>query len=139
MSVPLQFTRGKRIVAETAVDVARLFAAVESKARGDGISLRQAAGQIGVSPSLLSRLRGGQRPDLDAYASIVRWLERSADDFLASTSSATAAPTQRPLSAEIGALLRARDDLAEDDKAYLAEIFGASVRLVEGRRQQGNA
>lgn len=123
-------------MAGTAVDVLRLFTAVEAKARGEGISIRQAAGQIGVSPSLLSRLRGGQRPDLDAYASIVRWLGRSADDFLASSSESAEAQTQPPLSAEVGALLRARNDLAEEDKAYLAEIFGASVRLVEGRRQQ---
>lgn len=122
-------------MAETYVDVERLFRAVQTKARRDTLSLRQAALDIGVSPSLLSRLRGGQRPDLDAYAAIVRWLGASADEFLSANAAGVEPQANRQeLEAEIGALLRARNDLQEDEKAYLHEIFTASVRLVESRR-----
>lgn len=122
-------------MAETFVEVERLFGAVQTKANANRISLRQAALEIGVSPSLLSRLRSGLRPDLDAYAAIVRWLGASADEFLSAELPASASATeQRELEAEIGALLRARKDLREDEKNYLHEIFTASVRLVESRR-----
>src|SRR5438045_59281 len=71
-------------MAKTTIDVDSLFAVLEARTNSDGLSMRQAAALIGVSPSLLSRLRNGQRPDLDAFANIVRWLGVSADTFLIS-------------------------------------------------------
>ena len=37
--------------------------------------------EIGVSPSLLSRLRNGLKPDTDSFATIVRWLGIPAERF----------------------------------------------------------
>jgi transcriptional regulator with XRE-family HTH domain len=116
---------------ETTIDVPRLFAVLDDRVTTDGISWRQAAGLIGVSPSLLSRLRNGQRPDLDAYAKIVRWLGLSADEFLRDTGDGTPQPE---LTTQVSALLRARTDLGEDDKKYLEEIFRSSLVHVRKSR-----
>lgn len=110
----------------TVIDVPRLVGVLENRVENDGTSWRQAADSIGVSPSLLSRLRNGQRPDLDAFAKIVNWLGVSADQFLRDESNIQ----QADLSTEVSVLLRARKDLSEQDKGYLEEIFRASLQHV---------
>lgn len=114
-----------------AVDVARLVGVLEARIGAESISWRQAAGQIGVSPALLSRLRNGHQPDLRAYAKIVRWLDMSADGFLtAPAPAARGASSEGELSSQISALLRARADLSEPDKKYLEEVFRATLSHV---------
>lgn len=119
----------------TVVDVDRLFNVLEDRVAADRISWRTAAGQIGVSPSLLSRLRNGMRPDLDAYLRIVRWLGLSADDFLIENTPADARP-EPELGTEINALLRARKDLSAEDKDMLAKVFRSSLEHVRRIREQ---
>ena len=119
---------------KTTIDVDSLFAVLEAKTNSDGLSMRQAAALIGVSPSLLSRLRNGQRPDLDAFANIVRWLGVSADTFLISGD--TERKTEAvELNTEVSALLRARTDLSAEDKSYLEDIFRASLQHVRKTRR----
>jgi transcriptional regulator with XRE-family HTH domain len=114
------------------VDVARLAGVLEARIAAEPMSWRQAAGQIGVSPALLSRLRNGQQPDLQAYAKIVRWLDMSADSFLASPALSTQGGSREgELSSQVSALLRARADLSEPDKKYLEEIFRATLSHVK--------
>lgn len=116
-------------MSESTIDVPRLVGVLENKVEHDQISWRQAAGSIGVSPSLLSRLRNNQRPDLDAFVKIVRWLGVPADEFLGSGSE-TNHDRQAELSTEVSVLLRARSDLSERDKTYLEDIFRASLQHV---------
>jgi transcriptional regulator with XRE-family HTH domain len=120
-------------MAKTTIDVDSLFAVLEAKTSSDGLSMRQAAALIGVSPSLLSRLRNGQRPDLDAFANIVRWLGVSADTFLISDDAQKAESVE--LNTEVSALLRARTDLSAEDKSYLEDIFRASLQHVRKTRR----
>ena len=49
----------------TKVDVGALYAALDAERDARGVSWRQLAKEIGVSPSMLSRLGNGQRPDAD--------------------------------------------------------------------------
>lgn len=123
-------------MAKTNIDTARLFAVLESRVNAENISWRQAAGKIGVSPSLLSRLRNNQRPDLDAYAAIVGWLGMSADDFI-STGTVGTERKERELSTEVSALLRARSDLTDTDKTLLEEVFRSALKAVQNREQSG--
>lgn len=116
----------------TVVDVDRLGAVLASRIEADGLSWRQAAGQIGVSPSLLSRLRQGQRPDLESYAKLVAWLRLPADEFLREQS-ADARPAPE-LNSAVSALLRARSDLSDDDKQLLESIFRAGIEHVQRSR-----
>ena len=114
-------------MAKTQIDTDRLYAVLETRTIDENLSWRQAAMQIGVSPSLLSRLKYGQRPDLDGYASIVRWLRMSADDFIEVQGDAPDLSAEVSLMTEISALIRKRRDLTEADKNYLENVMRASI------------
>lgn len=122
-------------MSESVVDVPALAAAMEVRVKAEGISWRTAAGQIGVSPSLLSRLRNGQRPDLEAFAAITSWLRRPADEFFKNADDGTE-KSEPPLSTSVDALLRARQDLNDTDRAFLQEIFAAGLRAVQQRAER---
>jgi transcriptional regulator with XRE-family HTH domain len=111
---------------ETVIDVTGLASALEGRVRADAISWRQAAGQIGVSPSLLTRIRNDQRPDLDAFALIVRWLRISADRFMVDPTE-LATRKEPELGSSINALLRARSDLDDQDKQHLETILQSGL------------
>jgi transcriptional regulator with XRE-family HTH domain len=122
-------------MSESTIDVQKLVGVMDARIATEGMSWREAARQIGVSPSLLSRLRNDQRPDLDAYVMIVRWLGMSADDFLISDES-TSRRTQPELTSEVAALLRARADLTDQDRALLESMFRSGLQHV--RSTQAN-
>jgi transcriptional regulator with XRE-family HTH domain len=123
-------------MSETTIDVESLAAAMESRVKADGISWRQAAAQVGVSPSLLTRLRNGQRPDLEAFARMVRWLRHPADEFLVDPEELANRP-EPALDSSISALLRARQDLNDDDKRYLEDILQAGLQHFKQTRRAG--
>jgi transcriptional regulator with XRE-family HTH domain len=112
-------------IGKTQVDTARLRAVLEARITDKALSWRQAAGQIGVSPSLLSRLKSGLRPDLDGYVRIVRWLGLSADDFI--TGNDREAVRDVGVMTEVTALLGRQTDLSEADKVYLQDLIRASL------------
>lgn len=122
-------------MSESTIDVQKLVGVMDARIATEGMSWREAARQIGVSPSLLSRLRNDQRPDLDSYVMIVRWLGMSADDFLISDES-TSRRTQPELTSEVAALLRARPDLTDQDRALLESMFRSGLQHV--RSTQAN-
>jgi len=64
-------------------DQVRFFECVESQRRADGLSWRQLAGQLSLSPSTFSRLSQGKRPDVDTFIKLLAWLDRPASDFYA--------------------------------------------------------
>lgn len=119
---------------DTSINVAALRDAVNARVEADGITWRTAAGQIGVSPSLLTRLRNGQRPDLEAFARIVRWLRHDAEEFLIDPDKNTTAE-QPSLETEIALLLRARRDLDDNDRDHLSSILQAGMRMMRSRRE----
>ena len=55
------------------LDLAPLAAAIERVRREQGLSLRQAAAHLGLTPSTLTRVRQGKRPDAEALAVLVAW------------------------------------------------------------------
>lgn len=121
-------------MAHTNIDVGRLVSVLETRIEADRLSWRQAAGQIGVSPSLLSRLRNRQRPDLDAYVLIVRWLDMSTEDFLEEEGNEKKQPE---LASEVSALLRARRDLSDGDKTLLENVFKSGLQVLRSTRPEG--
>jgi transcriptional regulator with XRE-family HTH domain len=120
---------------ETTIDVPALRDAVAARVAGDSVSWRTAAGQIGVSPSLLTRLRNGQRPDLDAFARIVRWLRVEADRFIVNEDD-LASRKQPALESEIALLLRARRDLNDSDRERLNTILRTGIQMVRESRAE---
>ena len=111
----------------TRVDVRALHAALDAERQARELSWRQLAKEIGVSPSLLSRLGNDLRPDADGFATLVRWLNMPAEQFM--TSGADDEKRSQPdLLTQLAPLLRARQDLDARDVAYLEEVIRATVR-----------
>src|SRR5687768_9441714 len=67
---------------ETVVDVGALYAALDAKRQAERRSWRDVAGHLGVSPSAFTRMAQGHRPDVDTFATVVRWLGVPADAFM---------------------------------------------------------
>jgi transcriptional regulator with XRE-family HTH domain len=121
-------------VARDRLDTDALYAALDAQRTARKLSWRQLAKEVGVSPSTMTRLANGQRPDVDSFAGLVRWLGQSADTFLVSDDQA---PREEPdLVAQLAPLLRARRDLSDDDAKYLEDLIGVAARRFKAERAE---
>jgi len=64
------------------LDLAAFIEALDQARMLRGKTWRDVAHEADVSASTLSRMRRGHRPDVNGFASLVRWLGAPADDFL---------------------------------------------------------
>jgi transcriptional regulator with XRE-family HTH domain len=120
---------------KTTINRASLYSALDAARQERQLTWRALAGEIGVSPSLLSRLGNGLKPDTDGFATIVAWLKLPAEQFFERDGEDSVDDARQPdLMAELAPLLRARKDLSETDIKYLQQIIGATV---ERARSQG--
>ena len=120
----------------TKIDVQGLHAALDAERTARGLSWRQLAKEIGVSPSLLSRLSNDQRPDADGFATLVRWLNMPAEEFMVDVEGDRGTQSEPDLLTQLAPLLRARQDLDKRDIAYLEEVIRATVRHVQAARKE---
>jgi transcriptional regulator with XRE-family HTH domain len=116
----------------TQINVAGLYAALDAVREHRRLSWRQLAREVGVSPSTFSRLANRQKPDVDAFAAMVRWLNVPAERFMIDDDEP--AQEEPELMAELAPLLRARQDLNAEDKRYLEELIGAAMRRFTAER-----
>lgn len=114
-------------MARTTIDPALLYSALDAARQERKLSWRSLASEIGVSPSLLSRLGNGLKPDSDGFATLVAWLGMPAEDFFSSGENPELAKKEPDLMAQLAPLLRARKDLTSTDIEYLEQIIGATV------------
>jgi len=121
-------------VAKDEIDIRALCASLDAARKARNLSWRQMAGEIGVTPSLLSRLRNGYKPDADGFMTLVRWLGMPAEDFMVDEADKND-EEETDLVAELAPLLRARRDLDPEDVAYLEEVIQATLRLVAAKRE----
>lgn len=63
------------------LDIAKLWRATETAMAATGLSARKTAAAVGVSPSTLSRMKAGQKPDADGLVSVLAWLGADLKDF----------------------------------------------------------
>ncbi len=124
--------RRKR-VPRTQINVSGLYAALDAVREHRKLSWRQMAREVGVSPSTFSRLANKQKPDVDAFLAMVRWLKVPAERFMIDEED-EAAREAPELMAELAPLLRARQDLNSEDKKYLEELIGAAMRRFSAER-----
>ncbi|MCV7528036.1 transcriptional regulator [Micrococcus luteus] len=87
-----------------------------------------------MSPSLLSRLGNGLKPDTDGFATIIAWLRLPAEDFFEHEGERDDDDREPDLMAQLAPLLRARKDLSGTDVKYLQQVIGATI---ERARAQG--
>jgi len=123
-------------MAKTTIDTALLYSSLDAARQERGLSWRGLAKGIGVSPSLLSRLGNGLKPDTDGFATLVAWLRLPAEQFFSPEDDPhRVGDTREPdLMAQLAPLLRARKDLTATDVRYLEQIIGATI---ERARAQG--
>jgi transcriptional regulator with XRE-family HTH domain len=121
-------------MARAKIDVQGLYAALDAERIAHGWSWRQLAKEIGVTPSLLSRLGNGLRPDADGFATLVRWLNMPAEQFMIDIGGERGAKAEPDLVAQLAPLLRARQDLDERDVEYLEEVIRATLRHAHAAR-----
>jgi transcriptional regulator with XRE-family HTH domain len=63
------------------LDVPALTSAITAVARHRKISMRDVAAETGLSPSSLTRLTQGQKPDADGLLTLLAWLNAEAAAF----------------------------------------------------------
>ena len=120
---------------KTTIDPARLYAALDAARLERNISWRTLAGEVGVSPSLLSRIGQGYRPDANGFATLVRWLHLPAERFF--VHEGDVAGTESPaLSVQLAPLLRADKNLSDEDVAFLTSVIQATERRAREQRER---
>src|SRR4029453_6814205 len=118
----------EQLMPETTVDVEALYAALDNKRRAAGVSWREIARELDVSPSTFSRMAQGRRPDVDTFATLLRWLGMPAGAFRRGR--ATPAATEEPV-AMVSSYLRSARNITPEDADALEDIFRAAYnRLV---------
>ena len=109
----------------TTVDIAALYAAVDQKRQAKNLSWRGLAADLKITPSTFTRMAQGLKPDVDTFASLVRWLGMSQDEFLRPT------PARRedadPV-AMISSYLRASKNVTQEQADALEDIMNAAFR-----------
>jgi transcriptional regulator with XRE-family HTH domain len=116
---------------ETTVNVKALYSALDQKREFEELSWRELADELDVSASTFSRMAQGKRPDVDAFATLLRWLEMPAEQFMRSTRKGGDADPE-PV-AMVSSYLRSARNISSEDADALEEIFQAAYkRLVKG-------
>lgn len=114
-------------MAEATVDVDSLYAALERKRHSKNLSWRDLAAQLDISPSTFSRMAQGGRPDVDAYATLLRWLGMPSEAFVQSSTSRRERPD--PV-AMISSYLRSAPQIRAEDADALEDIIAAAYRRI---------
>ncbi|GHF59659.1 transcriptional regulator with XRE-family HTH domain [Amycolatopsis bartoniae] len=119
------------------LDTARLYGALDAQREARGLSWRQLAAEAGVSPSLVSRMGNGHRPDLDGFIALVQWLGMPAETFMVWPEGARQQRAKPSLEAQLAPLLRAEEELSEADQQHVLDVVGITLRHMRARNQGG--
>ena len=104
----------------------QFFGALDAERQSRRLLWKQVAEQSGISPSTLTRLAQGKRPDVDSLAALVDWAGLRVDDFIVRVHSA---PEPQPL-AMISTYLRADQNLSADAAAALERVVKATYEAL---------
>lgn len=105
------------------VNVGALFGAIDSKRDAEGLSWRELASKLEISPSVFTRLGQGSRPDVDTFLTLTSWLGVHPDRFAQGTDGEES-PLNEETMAVISTFLRADRAL----KPKSAEAIEAVLR-----------
>lgn len=125
-------------MAQTRINVSALYAALDGARKSKNLSWRQMAAEVGCSPSTMTRLANGYRPDADAFMSLTQWLRMPAERFWMGEDDTAEQDPQPELLAEVGALLRNRKDMDDDERQKLQNVLEAAIGLNATRRASRN-
>jgi transcriptional regulator with XRE-family HTH domain len=112
---------------ETMIDVEALYAALDNKRKAQETSWRELARELEISPSTFSRMAQSRRPDVDTFATLLRWLGMPAESFMRSTRKKGGAAEEEPV-AMVSSYLRSARNIEPEDAEALEEIFRAAYK-----------
>lgn len=110
---------------ETTVDVDALYAALDRKRQDADLSWRGLAGKLEITPSTFTRMAQGLKPDVDTFATLIRWLGMQQDEFLRPTKQA--GEPADPL-VMISTYLRGAKNINTEQAKALEDIIAAAYR-----------
>jgi len=110
---------------ETTVDIAALYAALDRKRQTKELSWRGLATSLKISPSTFTRMAQGLKPDVDTFATLLRWLGMPQEEFLRPISAKT--EDADPV-AMVSSYLRASKNLTHEQATALEDIMNAAFR-----------
>jgi transcriptional regulator with XRE-family HTH domain len=113
---------------EITVDVEAFYSALDEKRADDGLSWRDLARDLRISPSTFTRMAQGRRPDIDTFATLLGWLGRPAEDFtrtrLRQTEGAAAVTM-------VSLHFKAARNVRDADVAAFEDIVAAALRRLQ--------
>jgi transcriptional regulator with XRE-family HTH domain len=112
-------------------DQAHFYDAVERNRRDAGLSWRQLAHRLSLSPSTFTRLAQGRRPDVDTFVKLLAWMERPATDFMSGAETDGAGEPEKPAKdtvRDISNSLREDPALSAESADALADILRIAYR-----------
>jgi transcriptional regulator with XRE-family HTH domain len=127
VGVPTIKQLGGAAIPASKVDVARLYAALDSKRQVQRLSWRQLAQTVSVPASTFTRMSQGLRPDVDAFTTLLRWLGMRADDFIAASETPQAEEDPEPM-AMISTYLRSGRNVSPETAEAMENILRAAFR-----------
>jgi transcriptional regulator with XRE-family HTH domain len=117
---------------ETTINVEALYDAVDGKRQAKELSWRELASQLGITPSTFTRMSQGRRPDVDTFATLLRWLGMSADAF--THSERQKVEDVEPM-AMISSYLRSAKNVSSSEAEALEDIVRAAYRHLKGKKK----
>lgn len=115
----------KQDMPETTVDVDALYAALDRKRQDADLSWRALATKLKITPSTFTRMAQGLKPDVDTFATLIRWLGMQQEEFLLPVKKA-GAPAD-PL-VMISTYLRGAKNISTEQAKALEDIIAAAYR-----------
>jgi len=109
------------------LDVEALYAALDARRKSKDLSWREVAREAGVSPSTLTRMAQGKRPDVDGFAALLGWLGIRAEKFLKTGQTRVPKAKEDPM-AMISTYLRASKELDKKTVEALENIIQVAWR-----------
>jgi len=110
---------------ETTVDIAALYAAIDRKRQTKDLSWRSLAATLKITPSTFTRMAQGLKPDVDTFATLIRWLGMPQEEFLRPAPKKT--EDADPV-AMISSYLRGSKNVTDEQADALEDIMHAAFR-----------
>jgi transcriptional regulator with XRE-family HTH domain len=121
----LQESKGGQVPAQQTFAGDAFFAALDAEREARRLSWKKLADAAGVSPSTLTRIGQGKRPDVDTFAKLCRWAGFDADAFFVAAEPAKAQPETLAM---VSTYLRSDPNLSPEASQALDELVKATYR-----------
>jgi len=106
------------------------YDALDATRQARGLTWKQVASEAGVSPSTLTRLGQGKRPDVDSLADLCSWAGLDADEYMKGANE-KGAPEPRAL---IGTYLRSDKNLSAASAKMIEQLVRTTYETLRTDR-----